>query len=66
MNMPAKDVLYVAQTIDNEGFDNAFVNYSAFENIKDDRFHYLRIEYLKARNALAKYLGQDGEVQSLE
>ena len=63
--MKAKDVLYVAQTIDNEGFDNAFVHYSAFDAVKDDAFHALRIAYLRARNELATYLGQDSEVQDL-
>jgi|HubBroStandDraft_3_1064219.scaffolds.fasta_scaffold675317_2 hypothetical protein len=63
--MKAKDVLYIAQTVENEGFDYAFVNYSAFDDIKDEEFHALRKAYLAARNNLALYIGMDKEVQPL-
>jgi hypothetical protein len=39
-----------------EGFDDCFDGYSDFEEIKDPEFHRLRLEYLKAKTNLAKYI----------
>lgn len=64
--MRAKEVIYVKNTVDNEGFDHAFVNYSGFkEMVKDDEFHRLRVAYISARNALAEYCGFDNEIQEI-
>lgn len=43
--------------IDNEGFDYSFKHYSEFPEIKDKKFHKLRLKYLSARDALAEYIG---------
>jgi hypothetical protein len=62
----AKEVIYVKNTVDNEGFDYAFVNYSDFkDDVKDEEFHKLRVAYLTARNALAEYCGFDNEIHSV-
>jgi len=62
--MTAKEVIYFKETVDNEGFDYALVNYSDFtDEIKDAEFHRLRLAYLAARNALAGYTGMDNEIQ---
>ena len=51
---------YVISTIENEGFEYAFVHYSYFEEIPDEEFHKLRKEFLDARNKLADYVKWDG------
>lgn len=48
---------YVRDCVENEAFDYAFVDYSHFEEVKDEEFHRLRQAYLEARKALAAYLG---------
>ena len=55
--MKKKDKEYLVETVDQEGFDYAFVDYSSFEEIKDTKFHELREAYLKARKELADYIG---------
>ncbi len=59
MIMKAKDLDYVRETVENEGFDYAFNGYSDFGEVKDEEFHFLRLEYLKARENLAAYLNID-------
>ena len=55
--MKEKDKNDVATRADIEGFDYAFIHYSDFKEIKDKKFHELRLAYVKARNDLAKYIG---------
>ena len=55
--MKKKDRESIESTIENEGFDYAFINYSDFEEVKDDKFHKLRLAYIDARKALAEYVG---------
>jgi len=50
---------YVTDTVDQEGFDYAFTGYSEFKEVKDEKFHELRRDYLKAADELASYLGVD-------
>ena len=40
--MKAKELDYVRQTVEHEGFDYAFIDYSSFNDIKDAEFHKLR------------------------
>lgn len=54
-----KGFVGVIDAIENEGFEYAFVNYSSFETVKDEKFHELRENYLEARKELADYLGVD-------
>lgn len=55
--MKASDLEYVRDTIENEGFDYAFVDYSSFTEIKDEEFHKLRKAYVEAAEALREYVG---------
>lgn len=55
--MKASDLEYVKSTIENEGFDYAFVDYSDFSEIKDEEFHKLREAYVQAAEALREYIG---------
>lgn len=52
-----EDVLF---TVDQEGFDYAFRNYSDFGEVKDEEFHRLREAYVKAANRLEKYIKRSG------
>jgi len=54
--MKTEDRNYVCNTIDNEGFDYAFIDYSDFNYIKDEKFHELRLAYIKAVDDIKKYL----------
>lgn len=47
---------YVQGTCDKEGFDYAFMSYSDFKDIKDEKFHQLREAYIKAAHDLAEYI----------
>jgi len=55
--MTKKEKNNILATIDNEGFDYGFANYSSFDEIKDKEFHELREKYLEARENLAVYIG---------
>lgn len=39
-----------------EGFDYCFRDYSDFLDIKDDRFHLLRIKYIEIADKLEEYV----------
>ncbi len=54
--MNGKDLDYVRDTVENEGFDYAFDGYSDFREVEDEEFHRLRKEFLNARKALREYL----------
>ena len=55
--MSAEERQNVLGVIESEGFDYAFASYGDFQEIKDEQFHKLRKEYLKARRAFAKHIG---------
>lgn len=57
--MKGKELDYVRQTVEQEGFDYAFVDYSSFDDIKDEEFHKLRKAYVVAHDALYEYLNMD-------
>jgi len=54
---------YVSNTIDNEGFDYAFMSYSDFSDIEDEEFHKLRRMYLNVVDAMNKLLTIKGDVE---
>lgn len=54
--MNAKELEKLQQTIDREGFDYAFADYSEFKEIKDVKFHKLRKSYLEAYDKLQDYI----------
>lgn len=51
---------HVIGIIEDEGFEYAFVDYTDFEFVSDEKFHQLRAAYLDARNALVDYLDFEG------
>lgn len=55
--MKASELEYVKDTIECEGFDYAFVDYSDFSEVKDEEFHKLREAYMKAAEELREYVG---------
>lgn len=55
--MNGKQLDYVRDTVENEGFHYCFTGYSDFQDIKDDEFHKLRKAYVEAAEKLADYLG---------
>lgn len=55
----------VALSMDEEGFDYCFRNYSNFENVNDVKFHRLREAYIAAADALEQYV-KDNAVDPLE
>jgi hypothetical protein len=42
--------------MDNEGIDYCFEHYSSFEEIKDEEFHRLRLEFLRTMEELRNYI----------
>ena len=54
--MKAADLDYVRETIESEGFDYTFIDYSHFEEIEDEEFHKLRKAYIEAVEKLKEYL----------
>lgn len=58
----AKENQELLYRISDEGLDYTFTCYSEWDEIKDAEFHKLRRNYLKAYNALAKYLGVEGSI----
>jgi len=47
---------YVYIKMIDEGFHYCFKHYSSFEDIKDEEFHRLRINYLQSANDLEEYI----------
>lgn len=56
--MNKEDAQNVCDRINTEGFHYAFVHYSTFPEVKDERFHELRKNYLKSIEEMKKYLGE--------
>jgi hypothetical protein len=46
----------VQYRMDNEGIDYCFEQYSSFEEIKDEEFHKLRLEFLENMKKIRKYV----------
>lgn len=42
--------------IRNEGIDYCFEHYSSFEEIKDEEFHKLRLEFLESMKKIREYV----------
>ena len=54
--MTKPDAAEVLYRIREEGFDYTFDGYSSWQEIKDERFHQLRLNYLAAKEILYQYL----------
>ena len=46
----------VRYRMDNEGIDYCFESYSKFEEIKDEEFHKLRLEFLESMKKIREYV----------
>jgi hypothetical protein len=42
--------------MDNEGIDYCFEHYSSFEEIEDEEFHKLRLEFLESMKKIREYV----------
>ena len=59
----------VQYRMDEEGFDYCFENYSHWDEIKDEEFHRLRLEFLKSMKELREYINikvEEGENLELD
>ena len=48
----------VRYRMDNEGIDYCFESYSTFEEIKDEKFHELRLQFLKSLKEIQNYVNE--------
>ena len=53
----------VQYRIGNEGIDYCFEHYSSFEEIEDEEFHKLRLEFLESMRKLKSYV--DNKIEDL-
>lgn len=51
-----EDWQMVRYRMENEGIDYCFEHYSRFEEIKDEEFHKLRLEFLDSMSKIRKYV----------
>ena len=58
--MNKQEMKYVLNTIESEGFDYCFRDYSDFDDIEDPEFHKLREAYKDAANKLEDYVRSKG------
>lgn len=56
--MTLKELELVCDKIDDDGLDYCFRRYSDWNEIKDPEFQRLKAEYIKAAEALEKYIGK--------
>jgi hypothetical protein len=54
----------VRYRMDNEGIDYCFESYSRFEEIKDEEFHKLRLEFLDSMKKIREYV--ENKIESYE
>ncbi len=59
--MNGEDFEYVRAKMSDEGFHYCFVHYSSFPEVKDEKFHELRKQYLKVANELEKYVNDKAQ-----
>ncbi len=57
--MSGKDLDYIRDIVEIEGFHYCFTAYSDFKEINDPDFHRLREAFIKANNDLCEYLNLD-------
>ena len=48
----------VRYRMNNEGIDYCFEHYSSFEEIKDEKFHELRLQFLKSLKEIRNYVNE--------
>jgi hypothetical protein len=52
---------YVRAKMSDEGFHYCFAHYGSFPEIKDEKFHELREQYLKVADELEKYINDKAQ-----
>ena len=57
---------YVQYRIEEEGLHYCFKHYSNFEEIKDEEFHRLRLNYLESAKLLEEYVNNKCEEEIYE
>ncbi len=55
MALTSKNITDIQDIVECEGFDYGFTHYTSFDDIKDKKFHELRLKFLAARIALVDY-----------
>ena len=56
-----EDFADLKSRINQEGFHYCFKHYSNFEEIRDEKLHILREQYLKAADELEKYINDKAQ-----
>lgn len=56
----------VKYRMESEGFDYCFLHYSKWDDIKDQQFHKLRVDYIKAVKTLEKYINDKYEESEMD
>lgn len=59
-----EDWQMVQYRMDDEGIDYCFEHYSSFEEIKDEEFHKLRLEFLESMKKIREYV--NNKIESYE
>ena len=59
-----EDWQMVQYRMGNEGIDYCFEHYSSFEEIKDEEFHKLRLEFLESMKKIREYVNNKVETLS--
>ncbi len=59
-----EDWQMVQYRMSNEGIDYCFEHYSSFEEIKDEEFHKLRLEFLESMKKIREYVND--KIESYE
>ena len=54
--MKTEDKKMVVEAIDGEGFEYAMIHYSDWKEVKDEKFHALRKQYVNAMKEIKKYI----------
>jgi hypothetical protein len=60
------DLTYLNAKMRDEGFDYCFRHYSSFDEIKDEKFHELRLQYIEIAEELENYVKTSYELKQNE
>ena len=66
LHQELEDLTYLNAKMRDEGFDYCFRHYSSFEEIKDEKFHELRLKYIQIADELENYVETQYELKQDE
>ena len=66
LHQELEDLTYLNAKMRDEGFDYCFRHYSSFEEIKDEKFHELRLKYIQIAEELENYVETQYELKQEE